>query len=115
MSQASKATIEHAVHFRFTGWTSIFETLFDISMAVLFWIKFWRISWQEFHLNFWMIGKIGSDFFTGMNTSSIPDQNDLTWNMPLQMLESFNGLFAFDRSIKVPFVNPARQGQCHGS
>jgi hypothetical protein len=115
MSQASKATIQHKAHFGFTSWTSIFETLFDISMAVLFWIKFWRIGWQEFHFNLRMVGKIGADFFTGMNTSSIPDQNDLAWNVPLQVLESFNDLLAFDRSVKVPFVNPARQGQRHSS
>jgi hypothetical protein len=79
MSQASKATIEHRAYFGFTGWTSIFESLFDISMAVLFRIELWRIGWQEFHFNVWVIGKISPDFFTGMNTSSIPNQNDLAW------------------------------------
>ena len=111
MSQTSKATIQHRAHFGFAGWSSIFETLFDISMAVLFRVEFWGVGWQEFHFNFRMIGKIGSDFFTDMNTSSIPNQNDLTWDIPLQMLKSFNNLFAFDRSVKVPFVDPARQGQ----
>jgi len=115
MTQASKATIQHGTHFGFAGWTSILETLFDISMAVLFRVEFWRISWQEFHFNFWMIGKIGSDFFTGMNTSSIPDQNNPAWNLPLQMLKSFNNLLAFDRSIKVAFVDSARKGQRHSS
>jgi hypothetical protein len=115
MSQTSKATIQHRAHFGFAGWSSIFETLFDISMAILFWVEFWRVGWQEFHFNFRMIGKIGSDFFTGMNASSIPNQNDLAWNLPPQMLESFNDLLAFDRSSKVPFVDPAGQGQRHSS
>src|SRR5215216_192114 len=113
MSQASKAPIQHRSHFGFTGGTSILESLFDIPMAVLFRVKFWSISWQEFNLNFRMIGKIGLDFFTDMNTRSIPNQNDLRWNMSLEMLESFNDLLALNRSIKVPFVDSARQGQRH--
>jgi hypothetical protein len=82
-------------------------------MAVLFRVEFWRIGWQEFNINFRMIGKISTDFLAGMNASSIPNQNDLGWNMPLQMLESLNDLLAFDRSVKVSFVDPARQGQRH--
>jgi len=115
MSQTSKATIQHRAHFGFAGWSSIFETLFDVSMAVLFWIEFWRVGWQEFHFNFRMIGKIGSDFFTDMNTSSIPNQNDFAWNLPLQMLKSFNDLLTFNRAIESPFVDPARQGQRYSS
>ena len=107
MSQASKATIQHGAHFGFTDWTSILGTLFDISMAVLFRVELWRIGRQEFHFNFRMTGKIGSDFFTRMNASSIPNQNDLAWNLPLQMWQSFNDLLAFDGSIKVLFVDPA--------
>ncbi len=115
MSQTSKATIQHGAHFRFTSWPSILETLFDISVTVFFWVELWRIRWQKFHFNFRMIGKIGSDFFTGMNTSSIPNQNDFAWKLPLQMLKSFNDLLAFNRAIESPFVNPAGQGQCHSS
>jgi hypothetical protein len=52
-------------------------------MAILFRVEFWRIGWQEFNINFRMIGKIVPDFFTCVNASSVPNQNDLAWNMPL--------------------------------
>lgn len=114
VSQASKATIQHGANFGFIGWTSILEMLFDIAMTVFFWIEFGGIGGQEFHANFRMVGKIVLDFLAGMNSSSIPNQNDLAWKVSLQMVERFNDLLTFHGTLKMSLVDSARKGQCHG-
>ena len=61
-----------------------------------------------------MFGKILFHFLAGMNAGSIPNQNDLAWHMSLQMLERLNGLFTSDGTLKMAFIDFARQGQRDG-
>lgn len=57
--QASKATIQQRAHFLFTGWSSVFETLFDIAMAIFFRVQFRSIGRSFFNQGFRMLIKIG--------------------------------------------------------
>ena len=88
--------------------------VFDIAMAILFWVELWRIGRQFFHYDFRMFSQIGACFLAEMDTGPIPDQNHLARNVSLEMLERFNNLLAFDGPFEMAFVNLARQGQRHG-
>ena len=89
--------------------------VFDVAMAIFFWVQFWRISWQEFHANFGMSGKIALHFLAGMNSGSIPNQNDPAWNVSLQMFKRLNGLFTSNGTFKMSFIDFARESQSDGS
>ena len=76
MPQANKATIEHGAHFGFTSWTSILETFLDISMAIFFWVEFWRISRQLLNQDFRMVLQVCFGELAAMGPSTIPNQDD---------------------------------------
>jgi len=46
-----------------------------------------------------------------MRTGSIPDQNDLAWQITLDMLEGSNHLVALDGAFEMTFVDLARHRQ----
>ncbi len=56
-----------------------------------------------------MLSKIVSNFLAGMNTSAIPNQDDVARKMLLKMFKRFNGLLAMNCIFKMSFVDFARK------
>ncbi len=88
--------------------------LFNIAMTVLFGIQFGRIGWQSFFMNFRMLCQVGLCHPAEMGPGSVPDQNEGARQMLLEMLQSFQNLFAVDGSLEMPFVDLAREREGHG-
>ena len=52
--------------------------------------------------------QIGFGDFAAMDSGTIPNQNELSRYLPLNVLQCFNEFFAVDRTFKMPFVDFAR-------
>ena len=52
-------------------------------------------------------------FVAFVGAGSIPNQNDFAWNLPLNMLQCGNQIFAIDRTFKMPFVDFAGKSECN--
>ncbi len=62
-------------------------------------------------MNFRMYLQIGLYDFSLMGTRLIPNQNEGTWNVAPEMFQSVQHFFGIDRTIKMSFVNLARNRQ----
>src|SRR4030067_3403133 len=82
-------------------------------MAILFRIEFWCIGWQVLYMNIGMLLQKRFHEVGSMGTRSIPDQDERSLDMAHQMFQSFQQFFGLDRTIKMPFVNPARDRHTH--
>jgi len=89
----------------FTGWTSILETLLDIAMTILFWVQFRSIGRELFNQDFRMVLQIGLGNLAAMGPGTIPNQDEFSGYLPLNVLQGFNEFFAIDRTFKMPFVD----------
>jgi hypothetical protein len=91
----------------------IFHAAFDIPMAILFRIEFWRIRWQVLQMNFRMLLQKCLHDMASMSPRSIPDQDERALDVAHQVFQSDQQFFSVDRAIKMVFVNPARNRQAN--
>lgn len=110
-AQPRKALIQMVANFCLGMVYGIFHASLDITMTILFWIEFWRIGWQMFAMNFRMRLKKRFHNFGLMGARLIPDQNERSLDMSPEMLQSDDHLFSIDRTIKMSFVDLARNRQ----
>jgi len=89
--------------------------LLDITMAIFFRVKLRSIWRQFFDEDFRLVSQICFCLFAGMNAGSIPNQNELAWNVSLNMFQCCNQRFTIDRTFKMLFVDFAREGQRYRS
>jgi len=82
-------------------------------MTILFWIKLWSIRRQFFNQDFRVLLKIRLGHLAPMSPGSVPNQNDFSWDLLLNMGKRLDKVFTFYRAFKMPFVDPAREGQCN--
>jgi len=80
-------------------------------MAILFWIEFWRIGRQVFHMNFRMLLQKRLHDFGFMGPRLIPDQDERAFDVAHQVFQSDQQFFGIERAIKMSFVDLARNRQ----
>lgn len=111
-TQTGEAEIQHCTDFFFRNRASIFETLFDISVAILFWIKLGSVRRQFFNQDFRVLLKIGFRHLAPIRSGSVPNENDLSRNLPLNVGQGLEQVFTFDGGFKMSFVDLARKSEC---
>jgi hypothetical protein len=87
------------------GKRSISKMLFDVAVTVFFGIEFGGISREMFMDNFRVFIEKGLRETTGVNTSTVPNQDKSFWEELKQVLEEADNLWAFDTSRKMAFVD----------
>jgi len=85
--QASKATIQHGTHIFLASWSSILETLFDMTMAIFFRVQFWSIGRQFFNQDLRVFLEIGFGDLAAMGSGTIPNQDEFAGYLPPNMFQ----------------------------
>ena len=89
----------------------MFQSAFDIPVAVFLWVEFRRIAWKIFSMNIWMLLQVSRYNFRSMNWRSVPNQDHRFGDVPAEMFQTANQLLRIYRAIKMTFVNLARNRQ----
>lgn len=110
-AEASESTIQHLAHRLLIRRERVSQSLFDVSVTEFFRVDFGRIRRQRFYDDLRMRFQIGLGFAAGVNSGSIPDQDEPSRQVSPQMLKGYRHLFALHSALKVSLENPARQGQ----
>jgi len=108
LSQTGEATIQPRADFTDGIGRRIFQVRFDIAVTLFFGIEFRRILWQRFNPYFRMSVKIPVGLPTLVNRGSIPNQNQGSRHMALEMFEHSNDLRTLHAPSKMAFVDLAR-------
>jgi len=115
LTQPGETLIQRITNFSFRLIDGIFHASLDVAVAILFWIEFWCVGWQVFAMNFRMLLKKRIHYFGLVGARLIPDQNEWAFDMPQEMLQSYDHFFGIYRAVEMPFVNLARNCQAnHG-
>src|SRR5215211_8256307 len=113
VTQASEPLIQVPSHARLVCGCAIGETGFDIPMTVFFRVKFRGVLGQWFYDDLWVIPKIADRLFTGMDRGLVTDQDETFWHEAMDMLQGEDHVLTLHATIKMTFVNLARQGQAN--
>lgn len=84
-------------------------------MAILLWIQFGSIRWQPLYKDFSSAAQILTHDFRSVRWRSIPDQNEPTADLPVDMLERLDDQLAIYGTAEVPLVNLAADAQADGA
>ncbi len=112
-SQAGKTMIELFTDLRFRMKNTVSHSAFDIPVAILFGIEIRRIRRQPLDVNVRVLRQKSLDHLRPVHRRAIPNQNDGALNPPAKMFEPDNQFFGIDRTVEMPFVDLACDGQSH--
>ena len=82
--------------------------LFPVTPEVLHGVKLWGISWETFHPDFAMQAfQVRTDELAAVSGYAVPDDQQLAFDVTLEVIQKINYLLGLDRTgvepkVKVP-------------
>ena len=116
MSQTFKAAMQQQAHLRDSRGRGVPQPLFDISVAILFWVELGRMRRQPLDADFGMISQIGGQDFAPVDRRRIPHQDEPPRQVTQDMAQGDDDMCAAHDLGKLARVDLPGQGQAdpHG-
>jgi hypothetical protein len=111
LAEACKAAIDPGAEIADVGGQRIAQVLLDIAMAPLLGIEIRSVGRKPMHLDRGMGLHILFDYLRAMGTEPVPDDDEGTGNVPLEVTEGEHDVLAADGMREVSLVDATRQDQ----
>ena len=111
VTKLCEAAIDKAADLGCRARRGVAQLLFDVPVAEFLGIEVGRMRRQFLKEDVATFVDVLDDAFGAMCLQPIPDDDDRTWHVALELLERLHNIFASDGVVEVPPKDPPRQRQ----